>query len=174
MMATDNIRDCLSGGDRRSIGAADQWAVRIAENPALFGATIDAILDADPVIRMRAADAAEKASRGNAALLLPHTATLLGQIAGIDQKEVQWHVLQMLPRLTLTDAERAQAVGIAERLLRGSSRIVAAHALSALFALLEGDAGLRYHAVRLARGLLDAPAAALRARARFLLSTAKD
>jgi hypothetical protein len=127
-MANESIRTALSGGDRRSIGNADGVAATIADDPRLLEACVRAMSDDDPVVRMRAADAVEKASRSRPALLAAHQAALLGSIADIDQHEVRWHLLQLMPRLARTaDAQRAWF----ERALpwvRSDRRIVAAEA----------------------------------------------
>lgn len=134
------IRQMLCGGDLRSIG------------------------NADAVAGMIAADALEKASRAHPMLLTPHKAFLLGPASRQTQQEVRWHVLQMLPRLAWTAAERETALQLGRDSLTHPSRIVAAEALSALFALGAGDAGER------AQALLASPHAALRSRARRLLA----
>ncbi len=99
-MLNASIRTVLAGGDRRSIGNAHALAATIADDPHLFDACVQAMSDDDPVVRMRAADAVEKASRSRPALLAPHKAALLGAISKINQHEVRWHLLQLLPRLS--------------------------------------------------------------------------
>lgn len=95
----------LAGTDRRSIGAADEVAEEIAADQALFDEVFEALWFDDPVIRMRAADALEKASRRCPERLVPHKGALLGELAEIEQHEVRWHVAQMLPRLPLNPQE---------------------------------------------------------------------
>jgi hypothetical protein len=56
-----NIVDKLRGGDLRSIGRSDEVAQHVTKNSKLFAEVLAAILDNNPVIRMRAADAIEKA-----------------------------------------------------------------------------------------------------------------
>ena len=50
----------LKGGDRRSIGKADQVTRQVAKNPKLFPELISGFLDPDPLIRMRCAEAVKK------------------------------------------------------------------------------------------------------------------
>lgn len=52
----------LKGGDLRSIGKADEVVKDIIENPKLFGEVFKGMLDDDPIVRMRSADALEKVS----------------------------------------------------------------------------------------------------------------
>lgn len=114
----------LRGGDRRSIGRADEVAATVLRAPALFGRLLDGMLDEDPVVRMRAADAAEKVSARRPDLLAEHQGRLLGAIAEVTQQEVCWHVAQMLPRLALSAAELNAAVELLYRYLDHDSRIV--------------------------------------------------
>src|SRR5262249_28740894 len=97
-----SILDALRGEERRSICRTDDVARQIAGSPKLFTEAVDAMASADPVVRMRAADAIEKATRQNPELLQPYKRQLLRKIALVDQQEVRWHIAQMIPRLKLT------------------------------------------------------------------------
>ena len=94
--------DKLRGGDRRSLGASAGAVAAVAKTPELFGDLFECLFDDDPVVRMRAADAVEKATRGSAQLLQPWKQALLERVAARKEKEVRWHVAQLLPRLQLT------------------------------------------------------------------------
>ncbi len=50
----------LQGGDRRSIGQSAQVVAEVLAEPGLFGFVFEGMLDGDPLIRMRCADAVEK------------------------------------------------------------------------------------------------------------------
>ncbi|HHT26349.1 MAG TPA: hypothetical protein GXZ82_03735 [Firmicutes bacterium] len=82
----------LAGGDRRSIGCANEVAEEILADSDLFAIVLEGILHDDPIIRMRAADAVEKASSKRPGLLQPHKRMLFGEIAAIRQQEVRWHL----------------------------------------------------------------------------------
>jgi len=164
------LREQLSGGDGRSIGAADEVADAIRRDARQFADVIALMVDANEVVRGRAADAVEKASRARPRLLAPFKDALLGFLAGSVDDQVRWHVLQMVPRLSLSLDERRTAYAAAERSMASASRIVAVEALSAMFALAGNDAVMREHAAAVARQCGAAPGgAALRARARGLL-----
>ncbi len=47
----------LQGGDRRSIGRADEVVADVLNDPALFDDLFQGMLHDDPVVRMRSADA---------------------------------------------------------------------------------------------------------------------
>ena len=128
------LRDRLRGGDRRSIGDADAVAAEVLRRPAQFAALIAAMRDPDRVVRMRSADAAEKASRARPDLLAPHGAELL-RLGASDEAEIRWHVAQMLPRAGLDARSRRSAVRLLTGYLDDASAIVVANALSALDAL---------------------------------------
>lgn len=159
----------LAGTDRRSIGEADAVAREIACDQALFDEVFAALFSDDPVLRMRAADAVEKASRKHPERLIPHKRTLLGEPAAVKQQEVRWHLAQLLPRLSLDAAEKAQAVAILEDFFADRSTIVRVNALEALVLLARGDEHLEAIARRRLAAALETGRPAERARARKLL-----
>lgn len=159
----------LSGGDRRSIGRSNEVVADVLANPRLFDALFGGLTAADPLVRMRAADAVEKITTHRPELLQPHAAALLAVIAPMEQQEVRWHVAQMLPRLTLTTDARDQAVSILEGYLADRSRIVQTFALQALADLAAEDEGLQPRVVRLLETALATGSPALQSRARRLL-----
>ena len=139
----------LAGTDRRSIGRSGEVVADILERGAPFAALIRGMLDADPVIRMRSADAAEKVSAQHPGYLQPYARTLIDVVAKSGQQEVRWHVAQMLPRLELTPAARKKAYTILQEYLGDGSSIVRTFAMQALVDLAENDAPRRW-AVRAA------------------------
>ena len=159
----------LAGTDRRSIGAADEVAGEIAADQALFDEVFEALWFDDPVIRMRAADALEKASRRCPERLVPHKGALLGELAEIEQHEVRWHVAQMLPRLPLNPQEKKRAAAIVKGFLRDKSAIVRVNALEAFTLLSHGDDDLEAEAFRLLGEAAERGSSAEKARARKLL-----
>ena len=61
---------------------------------------------------MRAADAIEKITQVRPELLRPHVDTLLAIAASAEDKEVRWHVAQLLGRVTLKTNQRDEAVKV--------------------------------------------------------------
>lgn len=171
-MPADCLRDILAPGDMRTTGRADEAAALLATDPALLAGAVKLLADSNPGVRMRAADAIEKASRTRPGLLRPHKAALLGVLDSAQQQEVQWHLLQMLSSLDLAADERAIVFRRAASLLHSPSRIVAAEALSGMFALSEDTTELRHKALEAAHLSLEAAAPSLRVRARKLLGEA--
>ena len=159
----------LAGGDRRSIGRADEVAADVLSDPTLFEVLIRGMWVNDPVIRMRAADAVEKVTRQHPSWLQPYKETLLDQVAAVDQQEVRWHLAQLIPRLALNETERRRAVALLTRWLDDQSKIVQVNAMQALVDLALADQRLRQQAIDLVRQKVETGSAAVRSRGRKLL-----
>ena len=160
----------LSGGDRRSIGRVDDVVADVGADPALFGPLIEGLLDRDPLIRMRAADAVEKITRDHPQYLSPYRGLLLGPAAAVEQQEVKWHIAQMIPRLELSEAHVRRAKEILLGYLGDPSRIVKTEAMQALTHLAELDPTLRQQVVGLLQNLTSTGSPAMRSRGRRLLA----
>jgi hypothetical protein len=160
----------LAGGDRRSIGRAAAAAAHAEKQPELLLVLIEGMGCADPLIRMRCADAAEKATREHPERLQPHKAALLGRPAEIDQQELHWHLAQMWPRLRLTPAEQRFVWSRLCSWLASPSHIVRTCAMQGLHDLAREDAARRPEAVRLIRQQLGSGIPAVQARGRKLLA----
>jgi hypothetical protein len=159
----------LKGGDLRSIGRADAVARAVMRQPKLLAALSEGMADADPRVRMRAADAAEKATRRHPEWLAPYRRRLLGDIAASGQAELRWHVAQMLPRLTLDRREERKAVQLLLRYLDDDSRIVKVSSMQALADLAVRNPLLRPRVVPLLKRLTKTGSAAMRSRGSRLL-----
>lgn len=170
-MNAATLRARLSGGDRRSIGRADEVSADVLAQPSLFGLVFVAMLDdEDEVVRMRAADAVEKITVRAPELLQPFKADFLAHLPGIRQQEVCWHAALILPRFDLTRDERdAVALPVLKHYLRDRSRIVQTFALQALVDFAERDACLRPEIFSLVEHAIWTGSAAVKSRARHLL-----
>jgi hypothetical protein len=160
----------LVGGDRRSIGRSDEVSLLVLQKPNQFGRLIECLWDRDPLVAMRAADAAEKASREKPKLLPRHKLELLGLLSETSQKELRWHLAVMIPRLQLTVAERRRGVEDLLRYLQDSSSIVKTFALQGLFDLTTQGPELYAMVVDLLRTHSRTGTPAMRARSRKLLA----
>jgi len=159
----------FSGGDRRSIGAADSVAAAILRDPKNLPDLLQGMAFPDALIRMRCADAAEKVSRVRPELFAGHAPWLLDLAERAEQQEVRWHMAQILPRLALSQAQALQAIALLRLWLGGASRIVQVNALQGLYDLSR-DAPERVPDLPalLAEAIEQGPPS-LRARARKLL-----
>jgi hypothetical protein len=169
----DKLRTGLRNGGRRSIGRSNEVAHEISKNEKLFAQVLAEVLDPNPVIRMRAADAIEKASADNPKLLQPHKRVILKKIAAIPQQEVRWHLAQILPRLRLTPKERDLAASILFDYLEDKSSIVKTFAMQGLADLAQQDSHLQKRILPILEFLTANGTPAMRSRGRMLLKTLK-
>jgi hypothetical protein len=168
-MPRQKITAMLEGTDRRSIGRADDVTRIILSQPRRFRELIKCLWNEDPVVRMRAADAAEKVSVKKPRLLDRHKAELLGLLAEAEQIELRWHLALMIPRLRLTAPERHRATSALQLYLEDRSSIVKTFALQGLVDLSQNDASLRIKVKQLLEQAVQSGTPAMRARARKLL-----
>jgi len=168
-MPRQAIATMLRGGDRRSIGKANQIAKLVLSEPKHFSELLKCLWDENPIVRMRAADAAEKVTLVRPELLNPHKRELLGLLVEAEQIELRWHLALMIPRLTLSTLEKARAAAALQRYLEDRSSIVKTFALQGLADLARQDTSLRESTRRILEESLQTGTAAMKARARKLL-----
>jgi hypothetical protein len=172
-MRRQSIAAMLKGGDRRSIGKANQIGKLILSEPKRFAELLNCLWDEDPIVRMRAADAAEKVTIARPEFLKPYKQELLGLLAEADQIELRWHLALMVPRLELSRPESERAAGAFQRYLKDRSSIVKTFALQGLADLARQDSYLLEPARRALEESLRTGTAAMKARARKLLKELK-
>lgn len=160
----------LSGGDRRSIGHADEVAAIVSRNLTLFPELMTGLWSDDPLVRMRAADAAEKVSREHPELLQAYKAELLSLMAEANQQELRWHLAAMVPRLDLNATERQRAAALFEEYLEDRSSIVKTVALQGLADLARNNSVMRLSVIERLREAGRSGSPAMRARSRKLLT----
>jgi hypothetical protein len=173
-MRRQTIAAMLKGGDRRSIGKANQIAKRVLSEPKRFAELVACLWDDDPIVRMRAADAADKVTVTKPELLNPQKQELLGLLVEAEQIELRWHLALMVPRLELSARERERAAASLRRYLEDRSSIVKTFAMQGLVDLAAQDPSLREMARRIIEESLLTGTAAMKARARKLLKKLKN
>lgn len=159
----------LEGSDRRSIGRADQVAAIVAKSLRLFPKLIAGLWSADPLIRMRAADASEKVTRKHPELLIPYKKELLGLMTEATEQELRWHLAVMVPRLPLNAKEQQLAISSLNIYLDDRSSIVKTFALQGLADLAQGDPTIQPTVVEILRDATRNGTPAMKARSRKLL-----
>ncbi len=165
----------LEGGDRRSISGVAEAVAMVSRNSKLFPGLIKGIWHDDALLRMRAADAAEKVTRIKPDLLRPHKGALLGLLAEATEQELRWHLAVMIPRLTLNHDERQLVVSVLESYLEDRSSIVKTFALQGLADLAREDSRIRAGVIERLREATRNGTAAMKARSRkLLLELAED
>jgi hypothetical protein len=173
-MRHQRLADMLGGGDRRSIGKSNQIAKLVLAEPTRFAELIGCLWDEDPLVRLRAADAAEKVTLKRPELLRPHKRELLGLLAEAEQIELRWHLAAMVPRLELSVAERQRAATTLQQYLEDRSSIVRTFAMQGLVDFAGQDPTLRGTAKQTLEEALRTGTPAMKARARKLLKGLQD
>jgi hypothetical protein len=168
-MLRKDILSLLEGGDRRTIGRADQVAAIVSAHPELFPELIAGLWSAHPLVRMRAADAAEKVTRKQRELLQPYKKELLGLMTEAQEQELRWHIAVMVPRLPLNARERQVAMSSLNNYLEDRSSIVKTFALQGLADLAQQEPSIRPKVVEILREATRSGTPAMKARSRKLL-----
>lgn len=160
----------LKGGDLRSIGKANEVAETVIKNPSLFPEVFEGILDNDPLIRMRAADALEKVSSKHPEYLQPFKTRLIQEVSKVDQQEVQWHAAQMFGYIDLTQDERDEIIEILFRWLEESkSNIVKVCSMQTLAEFAEKDERNRNEIIKIIKKVTKKGSPAVANRGKKLL-----
>ncbi len=141
----------------------------VAEDPGLFPELMAGLWSGDALVRMRAADAAEKATRGQREILQPYKRELLGLMAQTGEQELRWHLAAMIPRLRLNPSERQLAISAMYRYLKDRSSIVKTSALQGLAELTRNDPVRRQKVIQVLRESARNGTPAMKARSRKLL-----
>jgi hypothetical protein len=159
----------LQGGDRRSIGNSNQVVAQVLRQPARFAELIHCLWSPEPVVRMRAADAAEKVSLTQPHLLAPFQPELFALAAQTKQPELRWHLALMIPRLRLSAGQRDAIADVFRTYLDDRSSLVKTCALQALFDLSRGSPDAETEVGALLERVCRTGTPAMKARARNLL-----
>lgn len=165
-----DILAMLKGGNRRSIGRANKVAAQVLGDPAQIETLIIGMQDEDPIVRMRAADAAEKVCQKAPDLFQPFKAKLLALALAARQHELRWHLALILPRLDLAPEEIDIAAAVMFDYVGDKSRIVTVCAADALAQFAERLPGLHERVRALVVRLVATGSPAVRSRARKLLA----
>lgn len=164
------IAEMLRGGDRRSIGNSNQVVKLILRRPRRFAELFHCIWHENAIVRLRAADAAEKITLVRPQLLKPFKRELLGLLAEADQIELRWHLALMVPRLALTWSERQCTFAVLDKFLQDRSSIVKTCALEGLTELAKQDPRFGESVRETLEASRRAGTPAMKARARKLLT----
>jgi hypothetical protein len=169
MTPPKNILNRLTGGDRRSIGQSNEVVALVLKRPALFPELMQGLRNSDTLIRMRAADAAEKVSLQRPDLLEPFKSKLLRLLDEATEQELRWHLARMVPRLHLSKKDRQRAAFAFRLYMSDQSSIVKTSAMQALADLASADHELMPEVRKLLTTPTKNGTAAMRARGRKLL-----
>ncbi len=143
----------------------------VLENSRLFATLIAGLWNDDPLVRMRAADAAEKVTRQMPELLVPHKKELLGLMAEADQAELRWHLSVLAPRLPLNSKELELVSSLLKSYLQDRHSIVKTLALQGLADLAQTEPSIRVEVKEILQQACRTGTAAMKARSRKLLKS---
>ena len=161
----------LRKGDRRSIGRSNEVVSEVLANPRLFPIVFSGLFADDPGVRMRSADALEKVTTRRPELLRPYKEKLIRELATTDQKEIRWHLAQMIPRLKLDARQRKHVYRTLLSCLTDRSSIVRTFAMQALVDIAKDAPTLMPAVRRRIIKLTNTGTPAMKARGRKLLAT---
>jgi hypothetical protein len=160
----------LRGEDLRSIGKADEVVQDILNDPSLFQEVFEGMLNKDPVIRMRSADAIEKVSAKRPEYLRPFKSKLINQISKIEQQEVRWHTAQMFSYIETSKIERNKIIKILLSYIEtDESKIVKTFSMQTLADFAEKDEQIKPRMINLIKGMIKRGSPAIVSRGKKLL-----
>ena len=161
----------LRGGDLRSIGRAEEVVKDILRCPSFFGEVFGGMLNDDPLIRMRSADALEKVSSKHPEYLKPYKTRLINEASKIKQQEVRWHVAQMFSRLEINNRERDRIIKILLSYIDTSeSKIVKTFSMQTLADLAKRDEAIRPQIIKILKNLVGTGSPAMKNRGNKLIN----
>jgi hypothetical protein len=161
--------ELLRPGDRRTVGQVDEVVRAVLGQPELAASLVDCLDGVPEALAMRASDALEKVIAADPTIGAPYRARLVQICLGANQKEVQWHLAQLLPVLQPTEREARDLVRVWRELCHTSpSSIVRTSCLQAVADLAEAQPAFGPDLDELLTYALEDGTPAMRARARLL------
>lgn len=136
------ILDMLIPGDLRMKGNSEKVVEHILSNAGELDLLIACLDKESEAMRMRCCDAMEKISRSHPQWFNQYKARLLKTAEREEQKEVRWHLAQIIPRLSLTTRQKHTAYTTFQTYLNDKSSIVKTFAMQALVDLAQQDNSL--------------------------------
>jgi hypothetical protein len=133
----------LSGGDLRSIGKSDSVIPKINTQQD-FDELFKCLYHHDRIVVMRAADCIEKITATNPVYVTKHKKEIFDLSRTSTNKELVWHLAQLIPRLNLNGNDLKEAWNILCQwaLDKSCSRIVRVNALESLSHLAHGKSSV--------------------------------
>jgi len=159
----------LLGRDLRSIARSNEVAESIRSQKD-FDRLFELMLHHERLLVMRAADAVEKVTREYKEYLQPHKRQLLSIASNASNKELKWHIAQLLPRLELTAEERQQVWHFLSYWAKNpnESKIARVNALQGLFELAQAEPIFKDAFLKLTQELSKESVPSIQARIRKL------
>jgi hypothetical protein len=169
------ILNKLKGGDLRSKGKSEEVVADIVKEPFLFSEVFEGMINDDPVVRMRAADAIEKVSRLHPEYLKAYKQRLINEVSKIEQQEVRWHVAQMFSCLELNSKERELIVDLLFSWIEESnSNIVRVNSMQTLSDMAEENRELRLSVLEKLKEIVQIGSPSMISRGKMLIKKLKN
>jgi hypothetical protein len=163
------LRESLRQGDKRSVAGVEMVVRSVKANPELFASLLKCFDTDDEALNMRVADAMQKILVANPRIAYPYVEELFDLFVLMDQKEIRWHMAQIIPKLKLNRNQTANAVEIwSHDIIFSKSMIVKTFSLQAIYDIADKDEKYRALFIKLANRALKSDLPALKARARVL------
>ncbi|MFM6984188.1 MAG: hypothetical protein ACKOXF_08640 [Chitinophagaceae bacterium] len=164
----------LNSGDLRGIEGVDV-VIKMVQNQADFDILFSCLKTRNRLIVERTADAIEKITRVNPDYLSKHKNSIINYCRIAQNKELKWHLSQLLPRLLLDNAEFREMSQLLEEWVRdrNESKICRVNALQSLFDLSVLHKKSQEHFILLMDVLENEDIPSLNARIRILRTKLK-
>ena len=132
-MAMAHLEELLSGNDLRSLGAS-KHLVSGVRGQREFDRLFEFLLDTNRAVVMRAADVVEKITSSNPQYLAKHKLEIFALSKSAKNKELLWHLAQLIPRCEISGEEPGTAWHILSKWAKdkSNSRIVRVNSLQGL------------------------------------------
>lgn len=167
-----DIITLLADGDKRTVHGVDRAVNLVLRQPELLAVLINGFNKADEALNMRIADTLQKVYVEEPELLNSHLDRLFNIFEEYEQKEIQWHMAQILPGLGLGQEQLSKAVKRWEdNFYHSKSSIVRTFSLQAIFDIAENHKEYTETRNRLLNSALGSGTQAMKARAKSLLNS---
>lgn len=108
---SESIAEILTiGGHKNTLGRAEEVTEMVLNQPSRLAELYDCLFLDDAWVRMRASDALEKVCRVHPEWFSSYIDKLLTDVASSDQPSIQWHLAQILTRVSLSPEQKAKAI----------------------------------------------------------------
>lgn len=165
-----DIISLLSEGDKRTVNNVDKVVAYTLKDNRTADVLVACLRGKDEGIVMRASDALEKVFAKRPGLLAPYTSQLVETLLSCSQKEVRWHLAQILPSMPLTKDQMSQAAKIwVDDFYHSKSSIVRTFSLQAMHDVSGNIPGSRPEYERMISYALTKGTPAMKSRAKILL-----
>ena len=173
-LRSGEIRQLLSGGDRRSIADSDRVRRLVEADPSLVAELVALTADRDWLVAQRALDLLEKLAHAHPAWIAPHKKVFIGPLAASDKWEIRLQIVRALPLFRWGPAQARRVEAILLENVEFPQTFVRAWALDGLATLAERQATLMPIVRRRLREFERTSSKALHARAKHIRARLRE